>query len=286
MASITETKPLLKASLLSPLPERDQCDEEGYILSDGKPMAETREHMEAMIYAIFALRTRFLNQPDVYVMGNDFLHFRKDNRTAYLSPDCSVVFGGTPKPSRPNFKIWEEGVTPLVIFEMTSTGTRHEDERKKYEIYRDLLKVSEYYRFDSKGEYLKPRLRGDSLVEGEYRPMPLNINGRIFSPALNLEIGLIGEELRFYLPDTGLPLLSPQEEQIRADSEQVRADSAERQLEIERDFASAALNRERELARAEQDRLKEEASVERKRAELAESEMAQLRAQIAALQPK
>ena len=156
---------------------------------------------------------------------------------------------------------------------MTSKDTWRVDAEKKYVIYRDILKVSEYYRFDPKGEYLHPKLRGDFLVGNEYQPQPLDLNGWIFSPALGLEIGFIGKELRFYDPDTGAVLLSPEENYFALEIERFRADSAERQLEIER-----------ELARAEQTRLVEEATAERRRAETAEAEGAQLRAQLAALQ--
>ena len=227
MTILTKAKPLRKAALRSPLPTKDQSDDDGYMMSDGEPMAESHEHQEAMNYAIFALRTRFQLQPDVYIMGNDFLHYKEGDRTAYISPDCYVVFGMTPKPPRQNFKIWEEGISPAVVFEMTSKETWRVDEGKKYLTYRDILKVSEYYRFDPKGEYLTPKLRGDFLINEEYQSVPLDANGRIFSPALGLEIGFIGTELRFYDPHTGVALLSPRETTLALEA-------TERQLEIER----------------------------------------------------
>jgi hypothetical protein len=46
-----------------------------YPHSDGKPMAETPQRLEAMIYLITALQTHFAPRQDVYVSGNQFLYW-------------------------------------------------------------------------------------------------------------------------------------------------------------------------------------------------------------------
>ncbi|MGQ9880008.1 MAG: hypothetical protein ACUVSV_03975 [Armatimonadota bacterium] len=38
-----------------------------YPVSDGQPMAQTQEHLDAMLYLIGALQTYFVNRPDVCV---------------------------------------------------------------------------------------------------------------------------------------------------------------------------------------------------------------------------
>ena len=270
MTILAQTKPLRNVSLRSPLPKKDECDDDGYMMSDGKPMAESREHMDAMIYAIFALRTHLKSRPDAYVTGNDFVHYREGSRTSYLSPDCYVVFGVDPNKSRDNFKTWVENASPSVIIEFTPTKTRRTDTGKKRLIYEEVMKVQEYYLFDPKNDYLKPRLQGMELVDGHYRNFTLDENERLYSPTLDLLLGFEGKKFRCYSPHTGLPFLSPEEEQeranraeFRANREQTRAREAERRLEIEREVSAS----------------------ERQRAEFAEAEMAKLKAELAALRP-
>src|SRR5262250_931735 len=106
-------------------------DDEGYLVSDGLPMAEHDIHRELMLYSINALDL-FFDQPDIYVSGNNFIHYREGDRTRYVSPDCYVVFG-VEKRLRDNFKIWQEGGhRPAVVFEFTSRKTRKEDEEVKF----------------------------------------------------------------------------------------------------------------------------------------------------------
>ena len=75
---------------------------------------------------------------------------------------------GVPKlPPRDDYLVWKEGKTPDVVIEITSKTTRREDQTKKRALYRDVLKVPEYFQFDPREEYLKPSLQGHRLVEGE-----------------------------------------------------------------------------------------------------------------------
>ncbi|WP_307730444.1 hypothetical protein [Chroococcus sp. FPU101] len=49
-----------------------------------------------------------------------------------VAPDVMVIFD-VPPGGRDNYKIWEEGQVPKVIFEMTSQGTKNQDlEFKKH----------------------------------------------------------------------------------------------------------------------------------------------------------
>ena len=45
--------------------------------SDGKPMAETREHREAMTYAIAAAQACLSSREDLWISGNDFVYFNQ-----------------------------------------------------------------------------------------------------------------------------------------------------------------------------------------------------------------
>ena len=59
---------------------------------------------------------------------------------------------------RRTFKVWEECKCPDLVIEVTSRKTRTEDTEQKLELYRDVLKVREYFLFDPLEEYLEPSL--------------------------------------------------------------------------------------------------------------------------------
>jgi hypothetical protein len=106
------------------------------------------------------------------------------------------------EPNRRSYKVWIEGKAPDVVFEVTSKKTRKEDLTKKFEIYRDALRVPEYFLFDPFEEYLDPSLQGYRLVAGTYEPIPW-IKGRMPSEVLGLELQRSSEQLRFFNPETG-----------------------------------------------------------------------------------
>jgi len=56
---------------------------------------------------------------------------------------------------RRTYKVWEEGGrTPCVVFEITSQKTQLEDRGGKLAIYRDDLRVPEYFLFDPLEEWM------------------------------------------------------------------------------------------------------------------------------------
>ena len=46
-----------------------------------------------------------------------------------------------------------------IAIEITSNTMRREDEKKKFVLYRDVLRVPEYFQFDPTEDYLKPPMR-------------------------------------------------------------------------------------------------------------------------------
>ena len=174
-----------------------------YPESDGKPMAETPIHQDAMIELIHGLRDQFADDPEVYVSGNMFLYFVEGNPRRNVSPDVMVVRGVDKNRHRPTYKTWEEGgKAPDLVVEVTSKSTRREDLRTKLELYRDELKVREYFLFDPLGEYLKPRFRGFRLVGDDYEPIPIE-DEQMASEVLGLDLRAVGETVRLVDPATG-----------------------------------------------------------------------------------
>ncbi len=205
-----------------------------YPTSDGKPMAETDDHRGVMFDTITTLDWFFGADPTVYVSGNLLLYYVEGDKHRHVSPDVFVV-RGIPKHRRDNYLLWEEGRGPDCVIELTSPSTRGEDVVKKYELYRDVLLVREYFLFDPKDQYLKPRLQGHRLVEGQYVPIE-PVAGRLPSEVLGLHLEGVGTDLRLYDPALGEWLARPEE--LRADLRQTKADL--RQADAARQQADAA----------------------------------------------
>jgi len=220
---------------MATIPRASAGREVDYPTSDGKPMAETELHWEVSVDVIQTLKDRFAADPNVYVSGNLLLFYEEDNRRRHVSPDVFVVRGVPKLPPRDYYLLWKEGKTPDLVIEITSKTTRREDQTKKRALYRDVLKVREYFQFDPTEDYLKPSLQGHRLVEGEFVPI-VPVAGRIPSDILELHLERRGTELRLYDPATGRCLLTAIEarqqaeearQQVEAENELLRRQLAE-----------------------------------------------------------
>ncbi len=114
-----------------------------YPESDGKPMAESDLHRDEMLDLIARLQARYADAPDVYVSGNLLLYYKEGDPRAAVAPDVFVV-QGVPKGLRRIYKLWQEGVPPAVVIEVTSRKTRQEDLLTKRALYAH-LGVTEYF---------------------------------------------------------------------------------------------------------------------------------------------
>jgi Uma2 family endonuclease len=237
-----------------------QSTEIFYPSSDGEPLAETSVHVDAIINAVVALRQYLAEQPAI-VLADQFLYFAQGYPRLRVAPDVMVIFDVTPGP-RDNYKTWEEGQVPAVIFEMTSKGTKDEDQGHKKTLY-EQLGVQEYWQFDPKGEWIPEKLRGFRLRNEFYEPIT---DGR--SDPLKLRLEVENQLIGFYREDTGEKILAPIELLQALEREVVARQDAEALVEQERQRA------EQERQRAEQ---------ERQRAETAEAQADRLREQLRAL---
>jgi Uma2 family endonuclease len=214
-----------------------------YPESDGKPMAETPLHMRVMWDAIQTLIAWFAN-PRVYVWGNLFLYYVQGDARKNLSPDVMVIKDVDRDRPRNVFKVWEEGSSPCVTIEVTSRKTRAEDQKKKFQLYQNVLKVHEYYLFDPHAEYLKPPLKGYRLHDGVYQPIDAE-GGRLPSEELGLHLERHGQELRFWNPVTKRWLLTPEE----AMEQEKQAHEHEKRARLQAEAENDRLRRELEVLR-------------------------------------
>ncbi|NDJ21950.1 Uma2 family endonuclease [Nostoc sp. B(2019)] len=208
-----------------------------YPSADGQPVAETYDHLYALLTTLEVLK-QYLADRQATVLGNQFLYYAQGFPKLRVAPDVMVIFDVAPG-GRDNYKIWEEGQVPAVIFEMTSFGTKEQDEIFKKTLY-EQLGVKEYWLFDPKGEWVEQQLRGYRLRGETYEAIQ---DGR--SEPLQLRLVLEGRLIGFYREDTGEKLLIPdelaealrqeiaarQQAEERAEQERQRAEQAQLQIE-------------------------------------------------------
>ncbi|BAY76104.1 hypothetical protein NIES25_25530 [Nostoc linckia NIES-25] len=209
-----------------------------YPSADGQPVAETYDHLYALLTTLEVLK-QYLADRQATVLANQFLYYAQGFPKLRVAPDVMVIFDVAPG-GRDNYKIWEEGQVPTVIFEMTSFSTKGQDEIFKKTLY-EQLGVKEYWLFDPKSEWVEQQLRGYRLRGEIYEPIE---DGR--SEPLQLRLAIEGKIIAFYREDTGEKLLigdeliealrqevlARQQAEERAEQERQRAEEA--QLEIER----------------------------------------------------
>ncbi len=116
-----------------------------YPSSDGEPLAETQQHVLAILMALALLRL-YLQEQQAVVFADQFLYYIEGNSRARVAPDVMVVFD-VEKRLYANYKIWEGQQTPAIIFEVTSVGTKETDWNFKKTLY-EQLGVTEYWLFD------------------------------------------------------------------------------------------------------------------------------------------
>lgn len=194
-----------------------------YSSGDGTPVAETFDHLYALLITLEVLR-QYLNGQQATVLGNQFLYYAQGLPNMRVAPDIMVIFDVEPG-GRDNYKIWEEGSVPAVIFEMTSKRTRQKDEISKYDLY-ESMGVLEYWQFDPKGDWIAEKLRGYRLEDDSYKPITDSI-----SQVLGLRLAVADTLIEFYELETETKLLIPEELKEQADREAQRADKAEAELE-------------------------------------------------------
>jgi Uma2 family endonuclease len=203
-----------------------------YPPSDGEPMAETPVHRDVMLDLIMMLKAYYGADPNVYVSGNMMMYYLDGSPHKCVSPDVFVTLGIPKLPEREIYRIWLEGKAPDVVIEVTSPSTARIDQRRKFELYRDVLQVSEYVMFDPRDNTLPgTSLCAYRLIEGEYELIP-KVEGRVFSEVLDLYLEAAGEQLRLFDPRQGRYLQTPVE--IREALEHETAARVAAELEVEK----------------------------------------------------
>lgn len=199
-----------------------------YPESDGQPMGETDWHIYWILRLRDLLQTHYKGQ-SVYVASDMFIYYEEGKPSKCVCPDGFVVFDCDPK-FRPIFKIWAEGRSPSVIFEVTSESTSHRDLVEKPKIYAQ-LGVNEYFLFDPLAEYLDPPLQGFRLQNGQM--VPMRYADGLVSQSCRCRLKVEKGNLVLSDLDTG-ELWLTQAEQVKRDAQRIHEENAQLREELER----------------------------------------------------
>jgi Uma2 family endonuclease len=221
-----------------------------YPETDGAPMGETELHVHWTIRLRDILKERYRGQR-VYVGADMFIYYVEGEPYRNVCPDVFVVLDCDPH-IREIYKLWEEGKPPTVVFELTSRGTRREDEVQKPSTYA-LIGVQEYFLYDPKAEYLHPPLTGFRRDGEAFRRIEPTDRGALVSAALGVTLELDGRDLLLRDAATGDVLLTSTE---AAEAAQHEAEAAQRAAETR-------------LAEAQSERTADKARIAELEAELA-----------------
>lgn len=214
---------------------------------DGEPMDSGINWINMTLLRITLMRA--WAGRNFYIGGDQFVYFSMDQvRTRdYKGPDVFVVLDVDPR-IRKSWVLWDEGgKSPDVIIELMSPTTQHKDRVENLRIYRDLLRVPEYFWYDID----TGKLQGWTLTATGYQPMTPDAQGRLYSARLDLLLvihessfhGATLPWLRWAAPDgTILPTdeEAAEAERARAEAERERAEAERARAQAERERAEQA----------------------------------------------
>ena len=224
----------------APIADTSTTTEVFYPETDGMPLPDGEYQLRHFMDLIAILKHFFRDRLDVWASGNTFMYYEEGNPRVSVSPDCYVVFGVDTDLilNNNNYRIWDMGKAPDFVLEIGSPSTWRNDLGSKRDLYAS-LGVGEYWMFDpSGGEHYGFALRGERLVDGEYRRMEMNIGpdgvAWGYSPTLNLELHWVDGRLRIHDPVSERWLQNMTEMAEEAETERAARESAETAMETER----------------------------------------------------
>ena len=218
-----------------------------YPETDGMPLPDGEYQLRHFMDLIAILKHFFRDRLDVWASGNTFMYYEEGNPRVSVSPDCYVVFGVDTDLilNNNNYRIWDMGKAPDFVLEIGSPSTWRNDLGSKRDLYAS-LGVGEYWMFDpSGGEHYGFALRGERLVDGEYRRLEMreevDSGAWGYSPTLNLELHWVDGRLRIFDPERDRWLQNIEETmeareaaEAAMETERAARESAETLVETER----------------------------------------------------
>lgn len=221
-----------------------------------EPPLESDRHLKQIVLFLSSLEWWWRDRPDApeqrrnnfFAAGNLTIYYSTRQRKSedFRGPDFFVVLD-TEYKERKSWVVWnEEGKYPNLILEILSDTTAQIDRGLKKQIYQDIFRTPEYFWFDLYSLEFKGFRLKDARYYEEIAPTE---QGWLWSQQLELYLGIVEEQLRFFTPEGEL-VPAPKEVAIQ---EQQRAEAERQRAEVERQRAEQAeATAEAERQRAEQ----------------------------------
>ena len=256
-------------------PAATELGEVEYPYEDDIAMACGPAHEAVTVDTRDALVNYCASRPNAYRGMDMLVYYERYDITKRVTPDLFVVFDAR-LPIGRNYRIWDAGKPPDVVWELAPDSHMKGDPKEKKELYRQ-LGVPEYWLYDCHGALDGPRLQGFQLVKGRYRRLPAERRSdgllAVKSPLLGLEQHYDGQRLRLWDPAN--------KEYLRTGAEDARERLREREGRLKAEAGEAREREGRLKAEAEQKRERERRLESECRAEALE---AALKARIAELE--
>ena len=199
---------------------------------------ETARHFSQIVLLIETLQHR-LSGRDAFVAGNMFLYFsiERGRPAKAVGPDVFVALDvpSVRERERKSWLVWKEHKVPDVVIELLSDSTAAYDRTDKKFLYQDEMQVPEYFYADP----FSDEIAGFELIDGQYRQIVPDAQGRLVSKKLGLALGLwygtyselASDWWRFYTLD-GEAIPTPAEaERGEREAAQQQAEQAQQQAE-------------------------------------------------------
>ncbi|HET6383434.1 MAG TPA: Uma2 family endonuclease, partial [Armatimonadota bacterium] len=220
----------------------------------------TPDHMLSEVYSLSTIQTE---RPNLWITGDVCVYWERGNTRLYVAPDVIVVDCPPPKQKENVYLAWSD--PPLLfVVEFGSRSTFKRDTGPKVDLYEKTLAVPEYLYADPP----KRVLRFWRMVNGRYRQIALNAQGRVRSEQLELWFGFDEEGFFRIYTDDGRMLLTHTEIAEQHAEEAARASEATARADAE----AARANKEAARANEEAARANEEATRAEEEAARAEEE--------------
>ena len=144
---------------------------------DPEPVEDGMQQAPIIVRIASMLTDYFKGDPDVFVSAGGFIFYDPENGNRRIAPDLYIAFDVDSEgiwDNLANYWVWQIGKVPDFVVEVASPSTAANDLGHKRELYAT-LGIAEYWRLDPTGGdlYGQP-LRGEHLVDGEYRPFDLH----------------------------------------------------------------------------------------------------------------
>ena len=159
---------------------------EGYPSEDDQPISATGFHGVQITTLSDQLKRYFGSDNRVYIGVDSFVYYQEGDRRKFVAPDIYVVYGAESFPERRSFYTWAEGAAPVVVFEFLSESTAVHDRGDKIRQYLVEIEVDEYFIHQPEGAK-PPEFRGwCRSPSGTIEEIEPDAQGGLFSRALNM----------------------------------------------------------------------------------------------------